>query len=233
MKIKDVILQIEDLSFQETLEYLTEKANKNSGKTFVVTINPEIIMLARQDAEYEKVLKSADLALADGVGVIWAGKMFGKRFKGRVQGSDLVENLSRSVAKEPITVGFLGGKQNVAITAAKCLREKYPELKVAFTLEEWPSGESRLKCDILFVAFGSPKQEKWIYENLQKINVKVAIGVGGAFDYHSGLVMRAPKFMRDIGLEWLFRLIRQPWRIRRQLRLIKFVYLIYRMRIIG
>lgn len=229
MKIKDIIFQIADLSFSETLEYLTEKAKKNNGKTSVVTINPEIIMLARQDKEYEKVLESTDLALCDGVGVVWAGKMFGKPFKGRVHGSDLVDKLSRIVAKEPITVGFLGGKQNVALMTANCLRSKYPGLNVAFAVDEQPQ-ESKLKCDILFVAFGSPKQEKWIHKNLPSLDVKVAIGVGGAFDFISGKVPRAPEFIRSLGLEWLFRLIIQPWRIRRQLALPKFVILVLKER---
>ena len=122
-KIKKIIYKIENLTFEEALEYLVEKAEKTSGKTFVVTINPEIIMLGRHDKDYQKVLNSADLALADGVGVLWAGKMMGKPIKGRVHGSDLEEKLSEVVAKKPITVGFLGGKQNVAELSAKCLKE--------------------------------------------------------------------------------------------------------------
>ncbi len=285
MKIKDIVLKIEELSFQEGLEYIVEKSlpagrqdKKGDNKTFVVTINPEIIMLARNDAEYEKVLISADLALADGVGVLWAGKMFGKSFKERVHGVDLVEGLAKEVAglpagrqEKPITVGFLGGKENVAQEAADCLKKKYPKLKVAFAIEEWDGAEvadkisetaraekvqiepgskaanSRFEnfassprlnhkssiinhksCDILFVAFGSPKQEKWIYNHIKEIDSKVFIGVGGAFDFISGKVMRAPMFVRRLGLEWLFRLIIQPWRIKRQFALIKFVLQVLR-----
>ena len=257
MKIKDVILEIESLSFKEALEYIIENSQKEGKKTFVVTINPEIIMLAMNDESYEKVLKSADLALADGVGVVWAGKMFGKSFKGRVHGSDLVEKLSQTIAKQPITVGFLGGRRNVATDVAKRLQKKYSGLKVAFAGSEYsdvtqeirkisksdrqivrnsenpnlrqsdsPSFLSFPKTDILFVAFGSPKQERWIYENLANIDVRVAIGVGGAFDFILGRVRRAPVWVRSLGLEWLFRLIIQPWRIKRQAELIKFVFLV-------
>lgn len=247
MKIKDIIFQIKDLSYDEVLEYLIEKTQKPGQKTFVITINPEIIMLAMGDSEYEKVLRSANLALVDGIGVLWAGKMFGKRFNGRVHGVDLVDGVCKEVLKKPITVGFLGGKKNVAQKTAERLVEKYPGLKVAFALEEWPRDESRiknqelrleihnselithnsrLKCDILFVAFGSPKQEMWINQNLDKIDVKVAIGVGGAFDFISGKVMRAPRFIRSLGLEWLFRLIRQPWRAKRQFALIRFIFVV-------
>lgn len=268
MKIKDIILQTESLSFKEALEYMVEKSQKNDKKTFIITINPEIIMLAMNDRGYEGVLKSADLALADGVGVLWAGKMFGKSFRGRVHGVDLVEGLAKEVSEKPITVGFLGGSQNVAQSTADCLRKKYPGLKVAFALEEWPgrlddrkskiedrtlkiehrrsiyfqpstlknlsstiyhqSSNNNLFCDILFVAFGSPKQENWIHENIQKIDSKVFIGVGGAFDFISGRVPRAPVFIRSIGLEWLFRLMIQPWRIRRQIALVRFVLQVLR-----
>ncbi|MFI5391913.1 MAG: WecB/TagA/CpsF family glycosyltransferase [Bacteriovoracales bacterium] len=161
---------------------------------------------------------------------MWAGKMFGKSYKGRVHGSDLVDKLSSAIAKKPIRVGFLGGYGNVAQLSAECLVKKYPGLKVAFASEEWDKDVAKKDCDILFVAFGSPKQEKWIYENLPNINVRVAIGVGGAFDFISGKVRRAPVWIRKIGLEWLFRLIIQPWRIKRQLSLPKFVILVLKER---
>lgn len=250
MKLKDLIFTIKPMSFAEVLEYLTKKALEKEKKTFVVTINPEIAMLALKDKEYEKVLKSADLALADGIGILIAGKIFGKAFKGRVHGVDLVEKLSEAVSKQPITVGFLGGKQNVAERTAECLREKYPGLRVAFATSEVSEvpgvskvskGKSKapsdtpdtfdtsftsIACDILFVAFGSPKQEKWIYQNLPKINVRVAIGVGGAFDFISGRVRRAPQWVRGLGFEWLFRLLIQPWRAKRQTALARFVLLV-------
>lgn len=226
MKIKENISKIKPISFDGALEYLVKKAEKSDGKTFVVTVNSEIIMLAYNDSEYEKVLKSADLALCDGVGVVWAGKVFGKSFKGRIHGVDLVERLSEAVADKPITVGFVGGHENVALTTANRLRKKFPSLKVAFAAAEWEEIKGDKKCDILFVAFGSPKQEVWIHKNLYHIDTKVAIGVGGAFDFISGRVRRAPVWIRNLGLEWLFRLIIQPWRIKRQLALPKFVYLV-------
>jgi len=244
MKIKNLVFQIKDVTFDQALEYLVDKAQNKRVKTFVVTINPEIIMLAKEDKHYEKVLKSADLALCDGVGIIFAGKLFGKSFPGRVRGVDLLEKLSDLASQRSLTVGLLGGGKNVALETSKCLKKKYPKLKISFAKQEWvnqktnvkkqksdrTSHGSKLKCDILFVAFGSPKQEKWIYENLSKLDVKVAIGVGGAFDFVSGKVRRAPLQVRRIGLEWLFRLIIQPWRIKRQIVLPKFVLLVIRER---
>jgi N-acetylglucosaminyldiphosphoundecaprenol N-acetyl-beta-D-mannosaminyltransferase len=177
--------------------------------------------------EYEKILKSSDLALNDGVGVSFAAQVFGKKLPGRVPGADLVERVCGELAKKPITVGFLGGKGDVAQRTAERLKEKYPGLKVAYALEEWPQAEkASLKTDILFVAFGSPKQEKWIYEHLEDLNVKIVMGVGGTFDFISGKVKRAPVWMRKAGLEWFFRLIMQPWRVKRQIHLIHFLFLI-------
>lgn len=252
MNIKDIIFQIENISFKEALEYIVEKSLQKTTKSFVVTINPEIIMLAQANPDYEKVVKSADLALADGIGVIWAGKMFGRSFKGRTHGSDLVEKLSEAIAKKPITVGFLGGGENVAQRTAERLKSKYPSLNVVFAAEDWPGLEldqakvSSIKnqvlskkekilntpIDVLFVAFGSPKQEIWIRENLPEINVWVAIGVGGAFDFISGRVRRAPKILRSLGLEWLFRLVVQPWRAKRQIALVKFVFLVLKEKLL-
>lgn len=233
MKVKELIFKIDNRTFNETLEYLIEKAKKTEEKTFVVTVNSEIVMHAKGNPQYEKVLNSANLALADGIGVIWAGKIFGKKINERIHGVDLVKSLCKEAAEKPITVGFLGGYGNVAETAANCLREKYPGLRVAFALSEWPNSAGQWSCDILFVAFGSPKQEMWIYENLPKIDVKVAIGVGGAFDFISGRVRRAPFWIRNLGFEWLFRLIIQPWRIKRQLKLPLFVFIVLKEKLVG
>lgn len=225
MKIKELIFKIENLSFPKALEYIEKNALKKQGKTFIVTINPELVMIALGDSEYEEILKSSDLALCDGVGIVWAGKIFGKRFDNRIHGVDLVEKVAEAISDKPITIGLVGGRKNVAQMTSECLKEKYPSLKVSFAVEEWENVKNP-SCDILFVAFGSPKQEKWIHENLNKIDVKVAIGVGGAFDFISGNVKRAPKWMRRLGLEWLFRLVTQPWRWRRQTALAKFVFLV-------
>ena len=264
MKIKDLIFQIKKITFNEALEYLVKTAQERRKKVFVVTLNTEIVMLARSDLRYEKILKSADLALNDSIGIVWARKMFGKPSKGRIHGVDLVEGLAKAVAKKPIRIGFLGGRENVAQRTAERLKSRYPGLKVAFAISEYsdvtqkvgkisksddriirdsetpdlrntdsPSFLSFPKTDILFVAFGSPKQEKWISENLSKIDVKVAIGVGGAFDFISGKVKRAPVWIRNLGLEWLFRLFIQPWRIKRQTKLAEFVLLVIKERIFG
>ena len=220
---------ITDLPKQEILEYLFKNVERKEKKLFIATINSEILASSTRNFDYKNVLNTSDLALIDGFWTLKAGRFLGNRLKGRIAGVDLVECVCREASKRPITVGFLGGRQNVAEGAANCLRQKYPGLRIGFAIEEWPDSEAKstpLKCDILFVAFGHPRQEFWIAENLPKINAWAAMGVGGAFDFLSGRVKRAPKVIQDLGFEWLFRLILQPWRVRRQINLIYFVILI-------
>ena len=137
-------------------------------------------------------------------------------------GVDFVGDFCKICEKESKSVYFLGGRDGIAQKTADRLKKRFPDLKIS----GWLDGGINLKdcCkliksaspDVLFVALGAPRQEKWIYDNLREIpSVKLAIGVGGAFDFISGNVKRAPKFMRRLGLEWLWRLIIQPWRVRR------------------
>ncbi|OGK37501.1 hypothetical protein A3F03_03700 [Candidatus Roizmanbacteria bacterium RIFCSPHIGHO2_12_FULL_41_11] len=224
---------ISDATKTEILEYILKGLEKETKKYFIVTPNPEILMLANKDLRYKKILNSAKLALPDGVGVMLAGRIMKREFKQRIPGVDLVESLCRAVEEKPITVGFLGGGRGIAEKTAECLVKKFPNLKVVFTASGSPDDKTvrlvkdqKKEIDILFVAFGSPKQEIWIYENLDKLPVKVAIGVGGAFDFLSGRVKRSPLWIRKIGFEWLFRLIYQPWRAKRQASLIKFIFLV-------
>lgn len=255
---------ITDATKEEVLEYIVKNIENFKKRLFIVTPNPEFLILASKDSRFKKILNRADLASADGIGLMIAGKLLGKPLKERLTGVELLEMLCRAVAEKPITVGFLGGRDRVAEKTAECLRLRYPNLKISFVGEEWPINgmdgrrlnvegrnlkiedrksinpqSSTVKIpsstfyhlpsrdiDILFVAFGAPKQEFWIYENLDKIPVKVAIGVGGAFDYISGRIPRAPGFIRQVGFEWLYRLIRQSWRLKRQLALLEFVVLI-------
>ena len=211
---------------KEVLEYILENLLKKKGKGYIVTPNPEILVIANGDKNYKKVLNLANLALPDGVGVVAGAKFLGIPLKTRITGVDLTENLCKQVAERPITVGFLGGREGIAVKTAECLKKSYPSLKVSFAGSKLDQLDKLGQLDILFVAFGSPKQEFWIAKNLPKLPVKVAIGVGGSFDFISGSVPRAPQFLREIGLEWLFRLIIQPWRIKRQLRLVEFASLI-------
>jgi len=231
-------VKITKLPEEEVLEFIIRSLKNFEKKFYVVTPNPEILVMAYKDSTYKKVLNEAKLALPDGVGVIWAAKFLGKHLDDRFSGVDFMEKLCERLSKRIETVGFLGGMPGVAVKTAECLKKRYPGLNVVFADSEWHNrdyskyilGEKKT-IDVLFVAFGSPKQEKWIYNNLSYLPVKMAVGVGGAFDFISGRVPRAPLFVRKAGLEWLFRLTIQPWRIKRQLALLEFVFLVFKERI--
>jgi N-acetylglucosaminyldiphosphoundecaprenol N-acetyl-beta-D-mannosaminyltransferase len=210
----------------QVLEFITKDLDNSSKKYYIVTPNPELLVIAARDKEYKTILNNAKLALVDGMGVILASKVLGRPLNSRITGVDLVENLCRRISKQLVVAGFLGSGPGIAAKAVECLQKRYPGLKVGWVSEEWTDELKDKPVDILFVAFGSPKQEMWISKNLDKLPVKLAIGVGGSFDFISGKVLRAPKILRQIGLEWLFRLIIQPWRIKRQLSLITFVFLV-------
>lgn len=213
---------------KEILEYILHTLKKTTEKYYIVTPNPENIIFAKKHPGFKRILNDARLGLCDGIGVMWAGKILGKKLKDRVTGVDIMENLCKEVAKKPITVGFLGGRHKVAEKTAECLQEKYPGLQVIFISEEWKEYNNYKTIDILFVAFGFPKQEEWMSKNLSNIPVRVAIGVGGAFDYISGRVGRAPRLTRLLGFEWLYRLFREPWRIKRQMALLEFALMVAR-----
>ena len=216
---------------EEVLEFIYTGLKNPNKKYFIVTPNPELLVIAHNDPNYKRILNGAELALADGIGVVLAARLVGKTIRQRITGVDLVQTLCKYVAKQPITVGFLGGRSGVAEETSECLKQKYPDLKVSLVSKEWTKELKDKKVDILFVAFGSPKQEIWIEKNLKELPAKVVIGVGGSFDFISGKVRRAPKLLRVLGLEWLFRLIIQPWRIKRQLSLIKFVILVLQQKL--
>lgn len=211
---------------EEVLEFITKGLEKDSKKYYVVTPNPEILVIANKNPYYQKVLNGAKIALPDGIGVVWGAQMMGKQLHKRITGVDFVKSLCKQISNRPITVSFLGGGDNIAELTSECLKTEFKGLKVAWARQEWQNALKLGYTDILFVAFGSPKQEIWINDHFDDIDAGVIIGVGGSFDFISGKVSRAPRVLRNMGLEWLFRLIVQPWRIRRQLSLLTFIYLI-------
>lgn len=213
----------------QILEYILKRLENRDKKFYIVTPNPEIITFASASKEYQDILNGAEVSIPDGMGVLVAGKLLKKDIRARITGVDLMLELCHEASKRGLNIGLLGGRDGVAERAAECLVKKYPGLRIVLTAEEFPIGFVP-HIDILFVAFGFPKQERWIAKNLPNIKVTVAMGVGGAFDYISGKVPRAPRVVRDMGMEWAFRLVRQPWRIRRQLALPVFVGKVLRER---
>lgn len=213
---------------------------RGGGTHHIVTVNPEFVVQARGDQDFRQVLNGADLAIADGVGLLLAARVLGRPLPGRVTGVELVERTAALAAEQGYTVYLLGAADGVAEAAAAVLRRRHPRLQVVgvYAGSPHPSHDldiiQRVRAanpDILFVAYGAPAQDLWIRRNRAALDVPVAVGVGGTFDYLSGRVPRAPGLVRRLGFEWLYRLVRQPWRWRRQLRLPLFVLLVLAERV--
>ena len=217
-----------------TMEQAVAKAKKmltEEGQHFICTPNPEIVMEAQKDRELMNILKEADMVVPDGIGVVWASKYSETRLTERVAGYDLTQNLMAELAATGETFYFFGGAPGVASTAARKMMKKYPGLKIVGVHNGYFDEKEEKKIiqdiktkspSILLVGLGAPKQEKWIYDNIRLVGAKVAIGVGGSFDVMAGNVKRAPKIFQKLGLEWFHRLITQPTRWRRMMRLPKF-----------
>lgn len=206
----------------------------------VVTVNPEFVVMAQEDRDFRDILNKADLALPDGVGLLWASRILGSPLRKRVAGSDLVEGLAWRAASRGYSLYLLGARPGVGQQAALALQGRYPGLRIAGTYPGSPSPEEEEEIvarvreaspHILLVAYGAPAQDRWIRGNLERLGVPVCMGVGGGLDFVSGRVRRAPPWVRRLGLEWLFRLAQEPWRWRRMTRLPRFAVLVLRSRL--
>ena len=208
----------------------------------VATVNPEFVMRARRDRRFREVIAGAGLKTADGAGVVLAARILRRPLPGRVTGVELVRNLASTGAARRDRVFFLGAPPGVAEAAAGALAADNPGLEVAgaFAGVAGEEGDADAvaavrasRPDILLVAYGAPAQEFWLARNLAVSGATVGIGVGGTFDYLSGTVRRAPAWMRQLGLEWLFRLVQQPRRAGRMAVLPLFLLLVIRRRLLG
>lgn len=259
---------------KEILEYFRKylKDGSWSGKKSLViaTPNPEQVVYADQHEWYERLLNQADVAVPDGIGVVWAinRQNLAKQIT-RIAGVDLMVYLTELAAKEGVSIGLIGGRGGVAVKALKCLQETYPKLKgwaeelgeiedlgagLDQETEEIAGKIRQTGTGVVFVGLGVPKQEVVIErlvrnseairglaltsfvegkirsDKQRPVRPVIFMSVGGAFDFLSGRIHRAPVFIRKIGFEWIWRLTVEPWRWRRQLALVKFVYLVLRER---
>ncbi|GAC1511457.1 MAG: WecB/TagA/CpsF family glycosyltransferase [Chloroflexota bacterium] len=226
-----------DVVTEEDVVAFARNCIESGRRAHVVTVNVEYIMRSRTDAEFRRVLTRADLATPDSAGVVWAMRRQGAAVERRVGGSDLVWSLCEQAARCGHRVFLLGAAPGVADVAAERLRARFPSLAIAGAHSGSPADVDRgyivdlihqQKTDILFVAFGAPQQDRWIAENLHDSGARLAMGIGGSLDYVAGRTRRAPRWMRDRGLEWLWRLTMQPWRWRRMMVLPQFAWLIAR-----
>lgn len=203
---------------------------------FIVTLNAEILYKAQTDEKLMSIIQSADLITADGTGIVIAAQKLCHEEIVRVTGIDLMQELCRQSSPSGWSCYLFGAAPTVAEQAKAALEEKY-NTNVCGTHDGFFKDEdvkgivkeiNKAKPDILFVALGSPKQDLWIAANRDKLNVPVIIGVGGCFDVIAGNVKRAPEFFQRAGLEWLWRLLKEPWRFKRMLSLPKFLVLVYK-----
>ncbi len=226
-------VRVDDLTYAELLADVDLFVA--SGRPHqIVTLNPEMLVAAHDDPAFRADLNAADRNVADGVGVLLAARLLGRPLRARVTGSDGIYHLAAHCAARGYRLYLLGAAPGVAETVAERLTALNPGLPVAGTYAGSPRPEEeeeiigRVRAaapDLLLVAYGVPAEEKWIARNRDRLGVPVMIGVGGAFDFVAGVAQRAPAWMRKAGLEWLHRLLKEPWRWRRQLALPRFVAL--------
>jgi len=210
------ILKVPLQSFSRN-ELREELRSRINGKSFchLATVNPEFLVEAEKNINFRKLLNKTQLNICDGMGIKILSKLLYKKNITRITGVEVAEIICCLAAKEEQSVFFLGGI-DVAEHAAQIMKKKYPGLKIAGTLNgniETFEEVKKAHPDIILVAFGSPKQEFWIEENAHKISsLRLGVGVGGTFDFWTGKAKRAPKWMQIIGLEWLYRLIKEPFK---------------------
>jgi len=213
---------------------------RSGGKHYVVKPYSEFLPRARRDVSVRDILSGASLCLADGVGILWASRFLGRPLPQAMRGVDFTWEMLGAIDRAGLSVYLLGGTADEVRLTAERISERLPGLLIAGTRHgHLARGESEVIVreinaaapDVLLVAMGFPRQELWIAKHLPSLSVKVAVAEGGSFSFISGAVSRAPGWMRRAGLEWAYRLLRQPWRVRRQLALPAFVWLVLRERL--
>lgn len=224
-RIRDV--HVHDVTLDQTLEQID--AFVQDGQCHqIVTVNLDFVRIARSDAPFRAAVQGADLAVADGVPVVWMSRLLRTPVPERVTGVDIVERGAALAAAKGYRIFLLGAEPGVADLAAAELCRRNPGLVVAGTYAP-PMGEfsaeeatriataiTSAKPDLLFVAFGAPKQDVWIHQHLHDLGVPVCVGIGGVFNFLAGRTPRAPRAVQRVGLEWAYRLIHDPRRLFRR-----------------
>ena len=231
---------------QKVLEKIFKYWDNPKGFFHVVSLNPENIVIAQNDLTYKTILNDSKIRLNDGIGIVIASRWLGIDMVDRLTGVDLMKELVEMAGKRRFHVLLIGGGAKLAESLAKCYQQKYSKSKFVgiegtkniLSMHEKENEKifsivADLKPNLILVAFGSPFQEKWLWQNRDKFRGCVCMGVGQGFDVEGSRVKRAPMWIQKIGMEWLYRLLTQPWRWRRQLRLVKFIYLVMKQKIFG
>lgn len=232
-------VNIDKLTQIEVVDKIQQFLKDKETRT-IYTPNTEIVMIAKEDEKLKNILNHGDIVIPDGIGLIYGARLKKKNLPERVTGCDISYEILRLANDEGYSVYLLGGQEGVAKEAGKNILDQYPNVKLAGVQNGYFKGAhigqpghqeelgilhniNQSKADILFVGLGAPKQEIWIDENKDKLNCKVIIGNGGTVDILSGRIKRAPEVYQKLGLEWLYRLVKEPSRIKRQMLLPKFI----------
>lgn len=236
-KIDVLNVAFDNVTMDEAVDTAYEAIKSRTGG-FVVTPNPEIIMLAKEDPAFAEVLCQAQLVLPDGIGVIYGAKILGTPLVSRVPGIDFAAQLMQRLAEDKRSVFLFGAKPGVAEQAGKKLQENYPGLDICGTCNGYFDDDAPIiaqineaKPDLLLVCLGAPKQEFWMRDHASDLDVGLIAGLGGSLDVFAGVVQRAPHIWQKLGLEWLYRLLKEPSRIGRMMKLPKFLVCIIKKRV--
>lgn len=239
MKIDVMGVKFDNVTMDEALEQARELIAR-PGADYCVTPNAEIVYEAMHDEAFRNLVNQAALVLPDGAGVVLGAKILKTPLKQKVAGVDFAANLLPVLAREQKKLYLLGSKPGVAEQAAARMLEKNPTLQICGTAdgyfrEEGPVVEkiNAAGADVLFVCLGAPKQEKFMQAHQQELKVSFMVGLGGSLDSFAGNVRRAPQWMIKLQLEWLYRLLKEPKRIGRMMRLPKFLLSVYKRRWCG
>lgn len=226
MHVKIGGVAVDAVTLDGAVRRVVEHAAARGTPEYVVTPNAQHLALLQDSPEFRGAYDEAWMRVADGVPLVWASRALGKPLPGRVNGTDLFEAVCAAAAPRGIRVFLLGGKPGAAEEAARVLRERNPGLEIAGTccppmgFERDPAESERViaairaaEPHVMFVGLGAPKQELWMQANRERAGVPVSIGIGGSFELVAGMVPRAPRWMQRYGLEWLYRLGREPGRL--------------------
>lgn len=230
MRIDIMGVGFDSLTLDEAVKRAQELM-KERRAAYVVTPNPEIVMTCWENPAAQIAVQNADLVLPDGIGVVYGAKILGTPLKSKLPGIDFASALMDRMAKEGGRIFLLGAKPGVAKTAGEKLEKQFPGLVVCgehdgYFQENDPIIEeiNAAQPDLLFVCLGAPKQELWMHRNAPRLHVGLMAGLGGSLDVFAGTAKRAPAFFQKLGLEWFYRLIREPWRFKRMMKLPKFLF---------
>lgn len=233
-KTKILTLNINNITMDKLIDKLLSDLETET-KNLIFTPNSEIVVRAYDNPEFARILNSADYLVPDGAGLLMAARILGEPLQERVAGYDLMRNLLKSISDKDYSVYFLGGKPGIIDLAVKNVRKEFPEINMAGfhhgyldrdNKKEIISEVNRKKPDLLFVGMGVPLQEEFFNTNFDDLNIKLGLAVGGSFDVLAGQTERAPLWMQKMYLEWFYRLLQEPKRIKRMLAIPRFLMLV-------